>query len=62
MVDMAEKLKMPELLEAEWTVKSNSMFHLIGESIRKEIGFPDPNRIWIEWNAWIKNELKKLGK
>ncbi len=62
LVEMSEKLKMPELIEAEWIVKSNSMFHLIGENIRKEIGFPDPERIYLEWNNWIKKELKVLRK
>lgn len=61
-VKMSDKLEMPEILEAEWTVKSNSMFHLIGESIRKEIGFSDPNRVYAEWENWIKTELKKIGK
>ncbi|UCD06919.1 MAG: type II/IV secretion system ATPase subunit [Candidatus Aenigmatarchaeota archaeon] len=62
LVEMSEKLKMPELIEAEWIVKNNSMFHLIGENIRKEIGFPDPERIYLEWNNWIKKELKVLRK
>lgn len=61
-VNMSDKLEMPEILEADWTVKSNSMFHLIGESVRKEIGFSDPNRVYAEWENWIKTELKKMGK
>jgi len=62
LVDLSEKMKMPELLEAEWIVKSNSVFHLIGENIRKELGFPEPERIYLEWMKWIKGELKALGK
>jgi flagellar protein FlaI len=62
LVEMSEKLKMPELIEAEWVVKSNSVFHLIGENIRKEIGFPDPERIYLEWENWLKKELKVVGK
>ena len=62
LVEMSDKLKMPDLLEAEWTVKSNSVFHLIGEDIRKEIGFPDAKRVYAEWDAWLSKELKRLGK
>jgi len=62
LVKMSDKLEMPELLEADWTVKSNSIFHLIGESIRKEIGFSDPKRVYAEWENWIRTELKKIGK
>lgn len=62
LVKMSDKLEMPGLLEADWTVRSNSMFHLIGESVRKEVGFSDPGRIYAEWEKWIKAELKKIGK
>jgi hypothetical protein len=62
LVELSEKLKMPGLLEADWIVKSNSMFHMIGENIRKEVGFPEPKRIHSEWMGWLNGELKRLGK
>lgn len=62
LVEMSEKINMPDLIEAEWVVRNNSMFHLFGESVRKETGFPDAKRIYEEWEAWLKASLKKLGK
>ncbi len=58
LVELSEKLNKPELLEAEWVVRSNSKFHLITEDLRKEIGFPEPNRVYEEWLSWLKEELK----
>ncbi len=58
LVDFSEKLKRPDILEAEWVVKSNAKFHIIGEDIRNEIGFHDPKRLYNEWLGWLKSELK----
>ena len=58
LVDMAEKLKKPELMEAEWVVRSNSRFHLIAEDMKSETGHADPKEIYEKWLAWLKGELK----
>ena len=60
MVDISEKVQNPILLEAPWNVKSNSQFHLISDSIRKETGFPDTKRVYKEWLTWFKGEIKSV--
>jgi hypothetical protein len=61
LLEMSEKLKKPELIEGEWVVRSNSKFHLLGEGLKKEIGFPEPQRLYKEWLDWLKGELKVTG-
>jgi type IV secretory pathway ATPase VirB11/archaellum biosynthesis ATPase len=57
-VEYADRLKRPELLEAEWTVKSNAQYHLLAEAVRNEIGFADPQRIYNGWLEWFKKSIK----
>jgi len=58
-VENSVKLKMPELLEAGWTIKTNDMFHEISEKVREEIGVPKGKRVFSEWQDWFKKEIKK---
>ncbi|MEM7828484.1 MAG: ATPase, T2SS/T4P/T4SS family, partial [Candidatus Aenigmatarchaeota archaeon] len=58
-VETAEELRRPELLEAEWAIKSNVRYHLLAENIRSEVGFADPKRIYDEWLKWFKEEVKR---
>jgi len=57
-LDYVKKLKKPELLEAEMTSKSNEMFHLIADEVRKEVGTLDSKMIYDKWFEWFKKELK----
>jgi len=57
-VDLANKTKNWELLEAPFTIKCNDSFHNVTEKIREESGL-DSKRILFEWNDWLKKELKK---
>ncbi len=59
MVEISEKLGKPQLLEADWVVKSNAKFHLISENIREETGATDPKRVYTEWLRWFKAVAKK---
>lgn len=61
MVKMAEQLNSPDLLESKWTVKSNAKHHLIAESVRKEIGHPDPLMVYDKWLAWFKRAATKAA-
>jgi hypothetical protein len=56
-VRYADQLKRPELLEAEWVVRSNERFHLIQEAVRKETGIPEARRVYAEWLAWYRDSL-----
>ncbi len=57
-VKLADKLGNPEIMEADWTIKSNNMFHLISELVKREKGFPEPSEIYTRWEAWLKKELR----
>jgi len=58
MVEYAEKLNKPEILEAEMICDSNDMFHLISEEVRKEVGSLDSKLIFDKWLEWFKSRLK----
>lgn len=58
LVKHAEKLGRPELMEAEWVIKSNNIYHILSEAARKETGFPEPSVIYENWQAWLKRQLK----
>jgi hypothetical protein len=60
-VSFADKLGNSELLEAEFTVKSNNAFHQISEKIMVEVGLPVADRVFPEWKKWIEKESKKLN-
>ncbi|PIU75907.1 hypothetical protein COS75_02010 [Candidatus Pacearchaeota archaeon CG06_land_8_20_14_3_00_35_12] len=53
------KAKIPELLEAPFVVKSNSVFHQISSSIREEIGVPLSKEVLPRWQKWLKDEIKR---
>jgi len=57
-VDYANRLKMPEILEAEWTVESNEKFHVISNEVRSEVGALDSKMIYERWLAWFTERLR----
>lgn len=58
LVKTAEKLKRPELLEAEFVVLANDAFHRVSESVREEHGELDSKRILTEWKEWLSRAIK----
>ena len=56
-VDYAEKLDRPEILEAEWTVEANERFHIISGDVREEVGALDSKMIYEKWFNWFKYKL-----
>ncbi len=50
----ADAKNKPELLEADFVVKSNSMFHIISEDVKEETGELNNEEIFERWNAWMK--------
>jgi len=60
-VDYSKKLKNRAILEADFVVLSNDIFHEICEKISKEVGTPEPKRVFNNWERWLKIELKKRG-
>jgi hypothetical protein len=58
-VKTAEKLKNPNILEAEFNTSANQAFHRISDEIRKEVGLPMSERVFPEWQKWLNEEIKK---
>ncbi len=57
-VKLADKLRMPELMEAEWVMLSNNEFHLIAERLKEENGVVNPKLAYDEWEKWLRLKLK----
>jgi len=60
LVDLAEKMKKPDIMEAPFVAVSNNMFHQISENIRNEIGLPVGKRVFPEWQKWAISAAKKI--
>ncbi|MBI4145915.1 Flp pilus assembly complex ATPase component TadA [Candidatus Woesearchaeota archaeon] len=58
-VNMAAQLKNPDLLEADFYIRANDEFHLVSEAVREEVGTLDSERIFFQWNEWLKRAVKK---
>ncbi|MAG10767.1 hypothetical protein CMI44_00440 [Candidatus Pacearchaeota archaeon] len=58
-VEVAEKTKNKDILEAEFNTLSNHMFHKISNQVREEVGLPISDRVFPEWQKWLNNEVKK---
>lgn len=58
LVKLSEKLKMPELIEADWVTLSNSEYHLVVERLREEIGAADPKMVYDEWEKWLREKVR----
>jgi len=59
MVQVSEKIKDDSLLEANFVVLSNDMYHIISDKVKDEVGHLDDKRILFEWNEWFKKEIRK---
>jgi hypothetical protein len=59
-VDISEKLKMPEILESKFNALSNNMFHQFSQDVREEIGLPESSKVFPMWQEWLKKEVKKF--
>lgn len=57
LVELASATGKPELLEADFVVLSNDMFHLFEEQVREEVGAGDPDEVYRRWEKWLKNQL-----
>ena len=58
-VNVAEKTGKEIILESDFNLLSNHMFHRISDEIREEIGLPLSERVFPEWQKWLNQEIKK---
>ncbi|MBS3165246.1 type II/IV secretion system ATPase subunit [Candidatus Woesearchaeota archaeon] len=59
LVQYATKAAMPDLLEADFVVLSNDEFHRRSDQVREESGNLDSKRIFVQWEEWLKREIRK---
>ncbi len=59
LVATANKLKNFDLLEATFYIRANDEFHRISEQVREEVGTLDSQRIFFQWNEWLKTAVKR---
>ncbi len=58
-VDMFNETGDDSLLEAEFVIKANDMFHLISDRVKDKTGKLDSSKILFEFKDWLKKEAKK---
>jgi len=59
---ISDKLKNSELLEAGFTIKCNDQYHKIVSRIKEEVGSIDSDRVYFEWNEWLKKAVKRQNE
>lgn len=60
-VKIADTLQKPELLEAEFVINSNDVFHKVSERVRDKYGSLDSEKIFVEWDEWMQKEAKSFN-
>lgn len=59
-VDAAEQLNKPQLLEAPFNALANIMFHTISDEIREKSGLPLSNKVFPLFKQWLYEKAKKF--
>jgi len=52
-VNISDKLKRPELLEARFCNLANTIFHKVSDEVTMDIGIPEPERVFNEWKERV---------
>ncbi|NPE29605.1 Flp pilus assembly complex ATPase component TadA [Methanococcoides sp. SA1] len=60
-VDFAERMNNSEILEGEFTVKSNNAFHQISNEVVEDVGLPVSDQVFPKWKRWLERESEKLN-
>ncbi|MBT3324284.1 CpaF family protein [archaeon] len=58
LVDYSKKINDKNILEAEFSLKSNEKFYRISEEVKNDVGSQDTKLIKERWEEWLKEELK----
>lgn len=59
LVEVSKKEKNPDLLEADFYVRAKDEFHRVTDRVREEVGSLDSERIFFEWDEWLKRAVKE---
>jgi len=59
LLDYSLKLKKPELLEADFVINANDIFHRLSDKVDEEVGFLDSKKILSGWEEWLKQQVRK---
>jgi len=58
LVEFANRTKNNEILESNFVVTSNDVFHRLIEKVRDEVGSIDSKRVYFEWEDWARGNIK----
>ncbi len=58
-VDASVQAKDASLLEADFIIKANDIFHLISDKVKERMGKLDDQQILFEYKEWLRKEGKK---
>ncbi len=58
-VNVAEKSKMPLILEAKFNSLSNNMFHEFSQQVQEDVGLPVSEKVFPLWQAWLKKQVRR---
>lgn len=59
LVNFSEKTNNPDILEAEFVMKSNNAFHQISNKVSEEVGIPKSDIVFPKWKIWLDSEGRK---
>ena len=48
-----------EMLEAEFVILSNDVYHIIVGDVKERLGKMDPEVIFSDWSNWLDREIRK---
>ncbi|MBR9680576.1 MAG: type II/IV secretion system ATPase subunit [Candidatus Altiarchaeota archaeon] len=57
LVDFANATGRKDLLEANFVMDANDVFHLLEEQVREEVGGADTKEIFSRWDKWLRSQL-----
>jgi flagellar protein FlaI len=62
LVEVSDKINNPDLLEAEFVILANDMFHKFSQHIKEKVGKLDHKEIEFMWNEWLTSEIQYRKK
>ena len=57
-LNVSDKLKNPDILEAKFNVLSNNEFHKISDEVIQDVGLPLSEVVFPKWQEWLNSKAK----